>query len=176
MKRSVSLASALLCLATATSASAQVMGADIGAASGMEAGDDGTGQTAFRRARTRLRASVLWQTEEGNSGMSALAFVEIEPHTSFGSELRYTYAFSRRMEAFGGATGTFVPHILLGGVAGATFLFGKGDMRLFVEPSISALPFGTDLPTSGVLMWGLLSLGVRGDISSLVADKSGEDK
>ncbi len=176
MKRSVALAAALVSLATSTAASAQVMGADIGAASGMEAGDDGTGTTAFRRARTRLRASVLWQTEEGNSGMSAIAFVEIEPHTSFGNEIRYTYAFSRRMEAFGGATGTWVPHILIGGVAGATFLFGKSEMRLFVEPSISALPFGTDLPTSGVLMWGLLSVGVRGDISSLVAEKNGEEK
>jgi len=174
MKRAAALLTTILTLATATTASAQVIGADIGAASGMEAGDDGSGTTAFRRARTRLRASVLWQTEEGNSGMSAIAFLEVEPHTSFGSELRYTYAFSRRMEAFGGATGTFVPHILIGGVAGTTFLFGKGDMRLFVEPSISALPFGTDLPTSGVLMWGLLSVGVRGDISSLVADKSEE--
>ena len=150
------------------------MGADIGAATGMEAGDDGTGQTAFRRARTRLRASVMWQTEEGSSGMSAIAFVEVEPHTSFGSELRYTYAFSRRFEAFGGATGTFVPHILFGGVAGGTFMFGKGDMRLFVEPSLSALPFGTDLPTSGVLLWGLLSIGVRGDLSSMLASNQEE--
>jgi hypothetical protein len=175
MKRTVALAAAALALLASTTASAQVMGADIGAASGMEAGDDGTGQTAFRRARTRLRASVLWQTEEGNSGMAAVAFVEVEPHTSFGGEVRYTYAFSRRLEAFGGATGTFVPHILFGGVAGATALFGKGDMRFFVEPSISALPFGTDLPTSGVLLWGLVSVGVRGDISSLVAS-NGEEK
>jgi hypothetical protein len=163
---------ALIALVGSSAARAEEMGADVGVATGVEGGDAGDGHTVFRRARTRVRASVdLRNEEDRRHALWVVGFVELEPHTAAGAEVRYGHWLSPRFAVFGGATGIFAPHVALGGTAGAhlSLPLKKLDIAIFAEPALSALPFGTDLPDGSVLTWAHLTVGVRTDLSTLLA-------
>jgi hypothetical protein len=150
-----------------------LLSGDFAVASGVEGGDTGTGATALRRARTRIEAGGETRTDEDSIESFGLrAFAEVEPHTSLGGEVRYVRWLAPMFSGFAGFTGVIAPHTLFGAVAGADFYIPLGkSISIFIEPSFAALPFGTELPSDHVLIWGLLSVGVRGNFISVTPVK-----
>ena len=173
----VTITTAFLAMSATSTATAQtlLLGGEVGAATGLEGGDPGTGTTAFRQARTRFEAGADVRSDEDRlNGLGLRGFAEIEPHTSVGGEVRYIRWLGQRFTGFAGFTGTLAPHVLLGGVVGVQVYIPLGrTFSLLIEPTFSALPFGTDLPTENVLLWGLLCVGVRGDF--MTASTSGDE-
>ena len=168
--RSIVACTAALMLAQIPAAHAQqaLIGGSIGAASGLEIGDGGERTTTWRLARTRAAASVDWRnTEDRRTIYLGQLFAEIEPQTSFGIELRVGRSFGQSFEGYLGGSATLAPSTLFGPVvAGRYYPFGTtGEWALFVEPSLSVLPFGTDLPSSKAIVWSLLTVGARVDLS-----------
>jgi hypothetical protein len=162
----VMITTALLAVLVAPPARAQnlLFSGEVGLASGVEAGDPGSGATEFRRARTRLAAGADTRSDEDPiQALGLRAFVEIEPHTSIGGEVRYIRWLGEHFTGFAGFTGTVAPHTLVGALVGVQAYIPLGRVSLLIEPSFSALPFGSDLPTDHLLLWGLLCVGVRGD-------------
>jgi hypothetical protein len=163
------IATALAFAATLVAAPAYAdpsgLAGELGVATGVEGGDDGTGATAFRRARTRIVAGAeLRRDGDRGNGLLLRGFAEIEPRTGFGGEVRYARWFHPRFAGMVGVTGTFAPHVLVGPVAAVQLHIPMDAISIFVEPSLSVLPFGTDLPTDRPLIWGLLTFGVRLDV------------
>ena len=103
------------------------------------------------------------RSDEGPADALGLrAFVEVERRASVGAEVRYERWMARNFGVWADLTGTFAPQTLFGGGFGCTAIipFGK-KVGLFIEPSFQALPLGSDTPGDGILIWGLLSAGVR---------------
>jgi hypothetical protein len=134
----------------------------VGIGTGLEGGDGGDGSLAWQRARFRLSGGIDFRSEEmPRDGVGVRAIVEIERRATLGAELRYSRWLGRGFGAYAGLSGTFAPESLFGGTAGVTALIPLGRAGLFIEPSISALPLGSDLPDDSVLVWGLLTVGVN---------------
>jgi len=154
-------AGALLCGREAH-AEELLMDGNFGLGSGLEAGDPGTG-IQWRRARFRVLGGVDLRSDEGQAdALGFRAFVEVEKRASVGGEVRYERWMARNFGVWAGLSGTVAPETLFGGGFGCTAIipFGK-KVGLFIEPSFSAYPLGSDTPGSSVLIWGLLSAGVR---------------
>jgi hypothetical protein len=136
---------------------------EAGLSTGLEGGDDGGGAIKWRRARTRVSVGVeLRNDEEASHGYHFRAFAEIEKRGSVGGELRYALWPSTKFGVFAGAAGTVTPETLFGGVFGARLVLPMGKrVGIYVEPSFSVLPLGSDLPGDTPLYWALLSAGVR---------------
>lgn len=160
---SVALGVGLLTVNVTARAEGYLIDGEAGLATGLEGGDDGDGELSWRRARTRIVAGAELRSDEGpGTGWGFRAFAEIEKRGSLGAEVRYTLWPSEHFGAFAGATGTVTPETLFGGVFGARFLIpaGKG-LSIFLEPSFSAVPVGSDLPGDSPLYWVLFTGGVR---------------
>jgi len=139
-----------------------LMDGNFGIGSGIEGGENGAG-LMWRRARMRVLGGVDLRSSEGPAdALGFRAFVEVEKRASVGAELRYERWMARNFGVWASLTGTVAPETLFGGGFGCTAIlpFGK-KVGLFIEPSFQALPLGTDTPGNGVLIWGLLSAGVR---------------
>jgi hypothetical protein len=135
---------------------------NFGIGSGLEGGDPGNGLT-WRRARLRVMGGVDLRSDEGPAdALGFRAFVEIEKRAGVGAEVRYERWMARNFGVWAHLTGMVAPETLFGGGFGCTAIvpFGK-KVGLFIEPSFQALPLGSDTPGSSVLIWGLLSAGVR---------------
>ena len=160
---SVIFATLALVLSIGKPAWAQVVAAgELGVGGGLEAGDPGTGKTTFHRARTRIFvAGDMLLSDNKAERLGVMVFADLEPHTGLGGSLRYLHFLGKHAVGFVGFTGAIAPHTLFGGEAGMKFVLGGGDVKFFLEPSIAALPLGTDLPSDKVLLWGLVGLGVH---------------
>jgi hypothetical protein len=152
----------LLGLAREAKAEELLMDGNFGLGTGLEGGDPGTGME-WRRARLRVLGGVDWRSDEEMADAFGLrAFVEVEKRASVGAEVRYERWMARDFGVWAGLTGTIAPETLFGGGFGCTAIipFGK-KVGLFIEPSFQAMPLGSDTPGDSVLIWGLLSAGVR---------------
>ena len=139
-----------------------LMDGNFGLGTGLEGGDPGTG-LEWRRARLRVLGGVDLRSDEGPAdALGFRAFVEVEKRASVGAEVRYQRWMARNFGVWAHLTGTVAPETLFGGGFGCTAIipFGK-KVGLFIEPSFSALPLGSDTPGDTVLIWGLLSAGAR---------------
>jgi hypothetical protein len=139
-----------------------LMDGHFGIGSGLEGGDPGTG-LSWRRARFRLLGGVDLRSDEAMAeAIGFRGFVEIEQRATVGAEVRYERWMARNFGVWAHLTGTIAPETLFGGGFGCTAIipFGK-KVGIFIEPSFSALPLGSDTPGDEVLIWGLLSAGVR---------------
>jgi hypothetical protein len=139
-----------------------MMDGTFGLGTGIEGGDPGTG-ISWRRARLRVLGGVDLRSDENQAdALGFRAFVEVEKRASVGAEVRYERWMSRNFGVWANLSGTVTPYTLFGGGFGATAIipFGK-KFGLFIEPSFQALPLGSDTPGDSVLVWGLLSAGVR---------------
>jgi hypothetical protein len=135
---------------------------EFGVAGGLEGGAPEGKDLGWRRARVRLVTGVDLRTDESESeGMGFRAFVEVEGRGSLGAEARYLRWATKGVGAYAGLTGTIVPESLFGGTVGARFIVPLGRAGLFLEPSLSVLPLGSDLPQNGPLLWALFSVGLR---------------
>jgi hypothetical protein len=135
----------------------------LGVGSGLEGGNAGTKDLSWQLARLRLSTGIDFRSEEDPvQGFGVRGVFELQKRGSIGAELRYSRWISNVFGGYVGACGTIVPETLLGATVGATLRipFGKRG-GLFLEPSFSALPVGSDLPSKSVLFWGLLTVGVN---------------
>ncbi|HKQ70260.1 MAG TPA: hypothetical protein VJT73_13015 [Polyangiaceae bacterium] len=161
----VILATVIALLTVTHNASAQrlMSGGGIGLGTGLERSDD-LQDKLFRRARTRIVVPFDFRIDEDMSqGIGVVALFEVEPHVSLGAELRYMRWLGRSFVGFAGVTSVIAPRSLLGVDVGADIYipFGKSGVSLFIEPSLAALPLGSDLPQDRVLLWLLLSAGIH---------------
>lgn len=150
-------------LATEARAEGWLIDGEAGIGTGLEGGDDGSGEMTWQRARTRIVAGAeLRSDEETDQGFAVRAFAEIERRGSIGAEARYARWPSERFGVFIGAIGTVTPETLVGGELGARVLFPFDKKNsVFVEPSFAALPLGSDLPGDTPILWALFTAGVR---------------
>lgn len=150
-------------MATPGRAEGWLVDGEVGLASGLEGGDAGAGEIEWRRARARFSAGVeLRSDEDADQGYHVRIFAELEKRGSVGGEARYVLWPSPKLGVYAGAVGTIAPETLIGGGIGARYLIPIGSRAgIYVEPSFSVLPLGSDLPGSTPLMWMLLSAGVR---------------
>ena len=134
-----------------------------GAGTGMEGGNPGDGTVSWHRARTRAVVGLdLAADEAAYQAFGFRAFVELEHRVTLGASLRYSYWLNPNIGIFGGFTGVIAPKTLAGVEAGATFVIPLGKrLGIFIEPSLAALPIGSDLPPDSVIVWGLLTAGLR---------------
>lgn len=164
-RAAVSVATLTGAIFLALPASAQegwLVDGEFGMGGGLEGGTPEGENLGWRRARLRLVTGVDLRTDEGESeGMGFRAFVEVEGRGSLGAEARYLRWVTKSVGAYAGITGTVVPESLFGGTAGARFIIPMGRAGLFIEPSLSVLPLGSDLPQNGPLIWALVSVGLR---------------
>jgi len=139
-----------------------LMDGNFGIGSGLEGGDPGTG-LQWRRARLRVLGGMDFRSDEGPAdALGFRAFVEIEKRAGVGAEVRYERWMGRNFGVWAHLTATIAPETLFGGGFGCTAIvpFGK-KVGLFIEPSFQALPLGSDTPGDSVLIWALVSTGVR---------------
>ena len=100
--------------------------------------------------------------EDAHQAFGFRAFVELEHTTTVGASLHYSFWLSRKFGLFAGFTGVIAPETLAGVEAGATYVIPLGKkFGIFLEPSLAALPIGSDRPSGSVIVWALLSAGVR---------------
>ena len=162
------LAAAALCLSRAPEARAQrwMTDAVVGVGTGLEGASVSGSGMGWQRARLRLTAGFDLAIDESvYQAWGVRAFAELERSASVGAELRYVRWVSRSIALHAGLTGVLAPETLLGGQLGATWLLPLSrKVDLFLEPTFAALPLGSDLRGSSVLLWVLLSGGVRVDL------------
>ncbi len=129
---------------------------------GLQGGDPGTGSVAWTRARTRLIAGVDLRSDEARSnGIGFYGFAEIERRASFGAEVRYQRWWTTTIGFHASILGTLVPESMVGAGVGARFGFPIANkLTLFLEPGFAVLPFGSDLPSNSIILWGTLIGGV----------------
>jgi hypothetical protein len=150
-------------LALPARAEKTMIDAELAVGSGVEGGDVGGAETAWRLARVRLTAGAEIRYDEAvHEGLAVRGFSELEGRVTLGGEVQFRHWISDWFGVHAGITGLVAPETLLGPCVGArlAFPFGK-RVSLFVEPSFAALPIGSDLPRGSVLVWGLLAGGVR---------------
>jgi hypothetical protein len=154
---------AAMFLASPARAEGYLLDGNFGIGSGLEGGDTGTGQFGWRRARLRIATGLDYRDDESQANAFGFrVFAEIEKRATLGGELRYERWLSHNVGAYGGLIGVVTPETLFGGTVGMDFVipFGK-RAGLFLEPSASVLPVGSDLPSSGPLVWLLFSAGLK---------------
>lgn len=150
----------LLCLGRSAAAQRMVTGGGIGLGTGLQRSDL-IQEGLFQRARTRIVVPLDFRSDEDMSqGLGIVGIFEVEPKVGFGIEPRYQRWFGKVLSGFVGVPLILVPKSLVGVDAGVDFHIPLGKFSVFVEPSIAAMPFGTDLPGDHLLIWGLVSAGV----------------
>ncbi|HEX4335191.1 MAG TPA: hypothetical protein VH062_04715 [Polyangiaceae bacterium] len=139
------------------------MDGEVGLGSGLEGGSPRDGSVSWHRARTRAMVGLdLAVDEDGYQAFGFRGFVELEHATTVGASLHYTFALSKKVGLFGGFTGVIAPETLVGVEAGSTIVFPLGKtLGIFLEPSLAALPLGSDVPSGSVVIWALLNAGLR---------------
>ena len=165
LAQTVTVATLACAITVAKSARAEswLLDAEAGAATGLEGGDPGSGSLEWQRARTRVLAGLEMRFDETeDEGTAFRVFAEIEKRGSVGAEARYVRWVTPAVGVYAGALGTFTPKTLIGGGVGVRALVPLGEQTsVFIEPSFNALPLGNDRPDGTVVMWALLSAGVR---------------
>ncbi|MEI9936936.1 MAG: hypothetical protein WDO69_06910 [Pseudomonadota bacterium] len=165
LRGSVSISALLgaMFLATPARAEGLLVDGNFGIGTGLEGGDTGMGQFGWRRARLRITTGLDLRDDESESTAYGFrVFAEIEKRATLGGEARYEFWLSHNVGTYGGLIGVVTPETLFGGSVGMDIVvpFGK-RAGLFLEPSFSVLPVGSDLPSSGPLIWLLFSAGLR---------------
>ena len=137
-----------------------------GGGTGLEAGSPRDGSVSWHRARTRAVVGLDMGVDEAAYAAFGLrAFVELEHATTIGASLHYNFWLSPNFDIFGGFTGVIAPETMAGVEAGCTFVIPLGEkLGVFIEPTIAALPVGSDVPKGSVVVWTLLSAGLRFNI------------
>jgi hypothetical protein len=161
----VSLATLIVMFFLARSAAAQrlVTGGGLGIGTGLQRSDliqDGFVQ----RARTRIVVPFDFRNDEDMSqGLGVVGIFEIEPKVGFGLEARYVRWLGKVVSGFVGVPAIIAPKTLVGIDVGIdiSIPLGKSGVAIFVEPSLAAMPLGTDLPGDHLILWGLVSAGVH---------------
>ena len=159
--RIATLSCAIL-LASPAKAEGWLFDAEVGLTAGIEGNNPGADSLAWQRARSRLFGGVeMRNDEEDEVGYGFRLYSEFEKQGSLGGEARYA-RYLGNFGLYGAVGGIVFPRSLLGVSMGARYVLElPKDWGLLIEPSFSAMPLGGDLPEDSVLLWGLLSVGLR---------------
>jgi hypothetical protein len=159
----IALAAALSFVPGTAKAQSWAMHGQIGLGTGMEGGTPGDSGVAWHLARLRATAGLdVAADEAAYQAFGVRAFVEFQRATSVGAALHYNIAVSKNFGLFAELTGVIAPRTLFGAGAGGTFVIPMGDkLGIFIEPELAALPVGSDVPKDSVIIWALLSVGLR---------------
>lgn len=153
-------------LASGRDAQAQqyLLGGSAQLASGMMGG--GPGAAIAERARTRLRIGVDFRVDEFPKDILAVGMVaELEPHTSFGVDLRYLRRLSPKLEVNVGGIGFIYPESLIGPTAGMNYhIVLSKTFDITLGPEINVFVIGTDLPSNSVVWQALFQAGIHVDL------------
>ena len=162
-------AGCVACLATllvGRSAAAQqyVLGGSATLASGIAGG--GPDSAALERARTRLRVAIDFRVDEFPKDILAVGMLaELEPHSSFGIDLRYVRRLSPKLDVNAGGLAFFYPESLIGPTCGLNYHFVLSPtVDVVVGPELDVFIIGTDLPGNSVVWQGLLQAGIHVDL------------
>jgi hypothetical protein len=141
-----------------------VLGGSAQLASGMMGG--GPNAAIAERARTRLRIAVDFRVDEFPKDILAVGMVaELEPHTSFGVDLRYLRRLSRKLEVNVGGIAFIYPESLIGPSAGLNYhLVLSPAFDITLGPEINVFVIGTDLPSESVVWQALFQAGIHVDL------------
>jgi len=141
-----------------------VIGGNAEVASGIAGGGDG--MTIIERARTRIRLGADLRVDEFPKDIFAIAIVaEIEPHSSFGLDLRYVRQVTPKIDVSVGAIGFIYPESLVGPVAGLRYhITVSHAVDVVVGPELDVFVIGADLPGEGIIWQTLLQAGVHVDL------------
>ena len=152
----------LAVLLSAHEAKAQqyLIGGSAGLATGLAGGGGAT--SVLERARTRLRVAVDLRVDEFPKDIFVVGMVaELEPHASFGLDLRYMRSVSKKIDLNVGAIGYIFPESLIGPVVGLDYHLVVGGVELVGGPEFNVFFLGTDLPSDSVVWQALLQVGVH---------------
>jgi hypothetical protein len=137
-----------------------LIGGSAGLASGIAGGGGAT--SVLERARTRLRLAIDLRVDEFPKDIFVIGMVaELEPHTSFGLDLRYMRSVSKKIDLNIGAIGFIYPESLIGPVAGLDYHLLLGKIDLVAGPEFNVFIIGTDLPSNSVVWQALLQVGIH---------------
>jgi hypothetical protein len=141
-----------------------VVGGEAALASGLAGG--GSGATMIERARTRLRIGAeFWVDEFPKDIFNVSLLAELEPHSSFGMDLRYVRRVGEKLTLNVGAVGFIYPESLLGPTCGARYYIPlKKSVVAVVGTEVDVFAIGTDLPPESVVWQVLLEVGVHVDL------------
>lgn len=162
-RRAALLGVALLLGAPAAGAQTWGLHGLAGATTGVEGGNAADQGVAYRRARTRVMVGGDAVADEAAyPAFGVRGFVEVEQRVTVGIGAQFTRWATPAVGLYVGPRAVLAPETLLGAAGGATFLLPLGrQLFLFAEPEVAAMPLGSDVPRGSVVVWGLLSLGVR---------------
>ncbi len=104
----------------------------------------------------------LWVDEWPNNIFGVAALVEIEPHASFGADIRYQRRVSDNFVFHAGALAVLAPKHMIGATFGAAYRIDLNEMlEINVGPQANVYFVGADLPDSQVLWQAVLNGGIR---------------
>jgi len=148
------------------SAQQEMLAGQVGVGSGFEGGSPGEGSVIWHRARTRAVVGLDFAVDEpGYNAFGFRSFVELEHRVTLGGTFHYTRWIAQKFGLFVGVTAVIAPENMFGGTAGAQFIIPLGKKSgIFIEPELSALPVGSDVPDGSVVVWVLVNAGLRFDI------------
>ena len=159
----VSLATLIVMFFLARTAAAQklVTEGGIGLGTGLQRSDL-IQEGLFQRARTRVVVPFTFRSdEEMSQGLGLVGIFELEPKVGLGLEARYVRWMGKAFSGFVGVPAIIAPKTLVGVDVGVDLVIPMGKFGIFIEPSLAAMPLGTDLPGDHVLLWALLSAGIH---------------
>jgi hypothetical protein len=153
-----------LSLARPAAAQQYLLGGTAELGSGLVGG--GSGSAIIERARTRLRLALDLRVDEFPKDIFAIGMVaEIEPHSSFGIDLRYLRKVSAKVDVNAGAVGFIYPQSLVGPSAGLDYHLKLSEgLDVVIGPELDVFIIGTDLPSNSVLWQALLQAGIHVDL------------
>lgn len=154
---------ALLSWSSVARAQSWVSDVQLSIATGLEGADTGIG-LGWQRARTRVVLGLdLGNDEHSSEAYGLRAFVEMERSVSVGVELGYVRYVLPELTLFFGGVAVLAPETLFGGTAAIQYAIPLGKrVSIPIWGSLNALPFGSDRPGDGVVVWTLIGLGIRG--------------
>jgi hypothetical protein len=150
--------------ATPAGAQQYLLGGSAQLASGMMGG--GPGAAIAERARTRLRLAADLRVDEFPKDIVAVGIVaELEPHTSFGVDLRYLRRLSPKLTVNVGGIAFIYPESLIGPTAGADYhIVLSPTFDITLGPELNVFVIGTDLPSNSVIWQALFQAGIHVDL------------
>jgi hypothetical protein len=127
---------------------------------GIEGGSSGAAE-GVRRTRTTLRLGAEgWIDESPDQHIAVAALIEVEPHASFGADLRYVHIFGDDFGLHVGATAIIAPHYMIGATFGATYRIPVAEhFAVAVGPTATVYFIGSDLPEDQILWQAMGQVG-----------------
>jgi hypothetical protein len=123
-------------------------------------------RSAMTLARTRLRLGLDLRIDEFPKDVIAAGILaEIEPHASFGVDLRYVREVGPKFSLNIGAVGFLAPETLIGPAVGLDYKIRLTTaVAITVGPEFNVFVLGSDLPDGTIIWQALLQVGIHANL------------